>query len=114
MADHKDDVDSVCSTFSQVSFLGEEMDAQQAVDTSIKQIQDGLNSLQCGMREMLMLDEQDGSYDVMAPKYDEIETLVKSGIELWKDMLSIARQLKPKKPRAAKKDKPPSVLDSCG
>ena len=64
------------------------------------------------MRELLMLDERDESYDVINPKYEEIEGLIKGGVSLWKDMLAIARQLRPKKPKA-KKDKPNGVLDSC-
>jgi hypothetical protein len=112
--DSKDDLDSVCSSFSQVSFNGEEVSAEVAVDESIKQIQQGLNNLQVGMRELLMLDERDESYEVIQPKYEEIEALVKDGVSLWKDMLAIARQLRVPKPRATKKESQKTgVLDQC-
>jgi hypothetical protein len=96
-----DDMSSTCSTFSQISFRGDqEVDAEHAVDESIKSIQDGLNNIQVGLRNMLMSDERGDDYDLMKGMFDEIDTLVKEGVVLMKEVRGISKQLMPPKPRA--------------
>jgi hypothetical protein len=96
-----DDMSSTCSTFSQISFRGDhEVDAEQAIDESIKSIQDGLNNIQVGLRCMLMADSRDDSFADMEPLFSEIETLVKEGIGLMKEVRAVGKQLMPPKPRA--------------
>ena len=118
MSDHKDDdVSSMCSSFSMVSINGgEEVDAETAITTAIKDIQDSLNLLECYMREILMMDFHGESYEIMDAKVKEIEAHIKEGKVLWTDFQSIARQLRPPKPRSSKtpKKEQPSMLDVCG
>ena len=110
-----DDISSVCSSFSQVSFNGEEVSADQAIDESMKDIQNGTNQAHVAVRNMLTSDERGESYDIMKAQFDEIDGIVKEAIALWKSLRSIAKQLVPPKPRTTKKepDTPSSVLDSC-
>lgn len=108
------DLDSVCSSFSQVSFNGETVSADQAIDESMKDIQTGTNQAHVAVRNMLTSDERGEDYEVMKAQFDEIDGIVKEAIELWKNLRAIAKQLVPPKPRATKKDtKPTGVLDCC-
>jgi hypothetical protein len=96
-----DDISSTCSTFSQISFRGDqEVDAEQAIDESIKSIQAGLNNIQVGLRCMLMADSREDSYEDMLPMFCEIEGLVKEGVVLMKEVRMVGKQLMPPKPRA--------------
>ena len=118
MKDFDDDVSSMASTFSMVSLNGgEEVDAETAITTAIKDIQDSLNQLEVYMREILMMDFHGESYEIIDGKVKEIETHIKEGKGLWADFLSIARQLRPPKPRATKKKKENAtsdLLQTCG
>lgn len=108
------DIESLASNFSDVSFRGDLVSAEQAVDESIKDLQNGLNGVQCGMREMLVADERGEEYSIMKAKYDEIDELLKEGISLFKEMKGLAKQLVPPKPKAStKKEAATNVLDDC-
>ncbi len=110
-----DDISSLASGFSAISFRGnEEVSAEVAVDESIKSIQDGLNGCQVRLRMLLMADERGDSYSEMEPLYNEIMDLLKEFTELTKEIKSICKQIMPAKPKATKKDKPAGVLDCCG
>lgn len=109
-----DDIESLASNFSEVSFRDDLVSAEQAVDLSIKDIQDGLNNTQVALREMLQLDERGESYDLMKAKFDEIEELLKDGISLFKELRGLAKQLVPPKPRAnTAKKAATNVLEDC-
>ena len=108
------DIDSTCSQFSEVSFRGTLVDAETAVDASVKDVQDGLNSTCCLLREMLQLDERGEDYSIMKEKYDEVDSILKEGVALLKELRTIAKQLVPPKPKATKKDLTSSMLDECG
>jgi len=109
-----DDIESVASNFSEVSFRDDLVSAEQAVDLSIKDIQDGLNNTQVALREMLQLDERGEEYSIMKAKYDEIDELLKDGINLLKELRGLAKQLIPPKPRASTAKKAATnVLEEC-
>ena len=116
MSDGKsDDISSVCSSFSEVSFRGEEISAEQAVDESIRDIQNGLNQANVLMRNLLTCDERGESWEVMFPMYTDIDELIKEAIVLFRELRGLAKQITPPKPRASKTaKKEPSMLESCG
>lgn len=103
MDNKNDDISSVCSSFSTVSFNGEEMTADKAIDESMKDIQKSVNNAHVVVRNMLTSDERGEEYEIMKEQYDQVDELVKEGIALWKDLKAIAKQLLPPKPRASKK-----------
>ncbi len=113
MANYEDDLESTCSEFSIVSIGGEEVTCEKAVDDGIVDLQQALNNIQSGLREIIMLDFHGEGYEIINPKYVEIEGLIKEGGSIMKDLLSIARQLKPKKPKESKKESKPSFEESC-
>ena len=116
MDNKDDDLDSMCSSFSTVSFNGEEISADKAVDESLRDIQQATNDVHCLVRNMLTSDERSEGWEVMKPMYDEIDENVQEALSLWKELRNIAKQLLPPKPRASKASKKTeaSVLDSCG
>lgn len=110
--DSVSDVGSCASQFSSVSFRGEMQSAEEAVDESIKDLQDGLNGCQSLLRQMLMADGRGDSYEEMEPMYNDICDLFKEFITLTKEMKGLAKQLLPPKPKVAKKEVG-DVLKDC-
>ena len=104
MDEDKDDLDSLASSFSMVSFGGEEVSADVAVDQSMGDTQKSINNIHVGIRNMLTSDERGEDYEVLKGQYDEIDGLVKIAIELMRDIRAIAKQLVPPKPRAKKSE----------
>jgi len=94
-----DDISSTCSQFSQISFRGEEeVDAERAVDQSVKDIQTGLNQINVCLRNLLMCDERDDDYTGCITHANMIFEMCKDGKDLYKDIIGITKQLLPKKP----------------
>lgn len=108
-----DDLDSMASTYSQVSWNGEEMPADEAVDSSMKDIQGGINEIHIAVRNMLTSDERGEGYEVQKEQYDNILETLKESTALMKDIAKICKQLVPPKPRGQKKlDKTADMLAS--
>ena len=114
-AKYDDDVSSMCSSFSMVSLAnGEEVSADQALDESLREIQQATNNVHGMVRCMLTSDERGEDYIILKEQFDEVDSCVKDAVLLWKDLKMIAKQLVPPRPRASKKKAAePSVLESC-
>lgn len=85
---------------SDVSYQGETVSAEKAIDESIKDLQDGLNSIHNMARRLLMADIRGDSYQDMFPLYKILFELVKEDVTLLKDFQKIIKQLLPTpKPR---------------
>jgi hypothetical protein len=95
------DIDSVCSNISDmsVSYCGEEMDAEQFVDTAFKELQTALNNLHCVTRNLMMCEDRGDSYDDAKQLFDEIQETVKDGISVFKEILKTNKQFMPPKPK---------------
>jgi len=95
------DMVSQCSTaFTTLTFHGEEdIDAEGAIDESIKQIQTGLNQINVNMRNMLMSSERGDTYSEMYQDFDSTNEIVKDFKDLCADIKSINKQLMVKKPK---------------
>lgn len=96
-----DDMSSMCSSFSQVSFNGESVPADQAIDESMKSIQTGLNNTHVLVRNMLTSDERDEGYEVIKPMYDELASFIDEGVSLLRELKKIGKQMVPKPPKGA-------------
>jgi len=83
-----------------VSFRGEEdVNAELAIDMAVKDLQTGLNGINVAFRNLLMADEREDSYEEMYPHHFAITDIVSDFKSLVKDILSINKQLMPKKPK---------------
>ena len=93
-------MDSVCSNFSTISLAdGKEINVDQAIDTSFKDLQDGFNALHSTNRLFIMADSRDEPYEQMRPIHLEILELLAEVGEIVKEIKSINKQIMPKKPR---------------
>jgi hypothetical protein len=99
MTTSQTEINSVASSFSQISMHGETVDAEAAVDDSVKKIQEALNEINVCLRNLLMEDERSGEYEHMIDHANHIKELCSDGVHLYKDILSITKQLLPKKPK---------------
>lgn len=116
--DAKDELDSVCSQLSTVSFRGdEEVDVDQYIDTAFADLQNAVNNLHCATRNLSMCEDRNDSWEECKKLYDEVQDTVKDGIAVFKEIASVNKQMiayaKPK--RSTKKDakQPTGVLDAC-
>jgi len=78
---------------------GEEVDADQAIQDSCTDLQNGYNYIANISRELLMCDVRNDAFDQAYPFYKMLEGLIKENIVLLKDFLKIMKQLLPSKPR---------------
>ena len=85
---------SQCSNASSmVSFRGEEIDLEQALDENIRELQRFLNSLQCALRQINMGNEQDLSYADALKESDHVEDCIDDMQYLFQELRDIAHQL---------------------
>ena len=94
-----DMLSNISSTSTMLSFQGESVDAEKAVDSAISQIQQGLNEVNVQMRNMLAGDEREDEYEDIIPYANNINTIAREFKDLIKEILSITKQLTPKKPK---------------
>ena len=97
--DSKHEINSVCSSFSMVSINGQEMDAEQAVDQSMKELQEGLNNVHVQLRRLLMCDERGDPYQEVKPRCVKADDCIKDVVDIAKDIKGLIKQLCPKKPK---------------
>ena len=76
-----------------VSYCGQEVPLEVAVDSIFKELQTFLNTLQCSLRSLAMLTEQDGNYPEAVQYSDEIEDGIDGMQHLFKDLKDITSQV---------------------
>ena len=85
---------SQCSNASSmVSYRGEEIDLEQALDENIRELQCFLNSLQCSLRQINMGNEQDLEYADALKESDNVEDAIDDMQYLFQELRDIAHQL---------------------
>lgn len=98
-----DDISSISSTLSTVSFRGEETDVGTYIDSVFADIQQGVNDLHSTTRALSFAEDRGDSYDEAKVIYDQIADLVKDGCALFREVATVNKQFLPAKPRAPKK-----------
>jgi hypothetical protein len=98
------DNDSICSAMSDVSisYNGEEMELDDAIDHIFKELQTHINQTHCTIREITQWDLRNESYDEVKVYFDEMVTHIKEGSALFKDLIGCIKQILPPKPKALK------------
>ncbi len=76
-----------------VSYRGEEIDLEQALDENIRELQCFLNSLQCSLRQINMGNEQDLEYALALKESDHVEDCIDDMQYLFQELRDIAHQL---------------------
>ena len=85
---------SQCSNASSmVSFRGEEIDLEQALDSNIRELQRFLNSLQCSLRQINAGYEQDLEYADALKEADNCEECIDDMQYLFQELRDICYQL---------------------
>ena len=84
---------SSCMSEISVSYCGQEVPLEVAVDSIFKELQTFLNTLQCSLRSLAMLTEQDGNYPEAVQYSDEIEDGIDGMQHLFKDLKDITSQV---------------------
>jgi transcriptional regulator of heat shock response len=114
----KDDLSSVCSQLSTVSFRDQEdVDVDVFIDTAFGELQQAVNNLHSATRNLSMCEDRNDSWEECKNLFDEVQSNVKEGVAVFKEIATVNKQFivyaKPK--RGTKKDaKPNGVLDACG
>lgn len=85
---------SICSTTSTiVSFRGEEMEVEQALDSLVKDVQSHLNDCQAALRNLAMSDDRGDSYCEAAEIAHDIAEGVGALQKLFKELTTMAKQV---------------------
>jgi hypothetical protein len=85
---------SQCSTSSSmVSYRGEEIELETALDENIRELQRFLNSLQCALRQINMGNEQDLEYADALKESDHVEECIDDMQYLFQELRDISHQL---------------------
>ena len=86
---------SVCSAMStmSVSFRGEEVELEKAVDKVFLDLQQNLNCSHSDMRSILMSDEQDAEYSTVVDLCLHIHNNIDGMVVLFKDLQSLLKQV---------------------
>ena len=96
-----DDISSISSTLSNVSFRGEDMDCNAFIDIAFSDAQDALNLLHSSTRALSYAEDRGDSYDEIKASYDELTEVAKDGIKILREIMAVNKQFLPPKPRAA-------------
>ena len=97
------DCDSTMSVSSQsVSFFGEDIDVEVALDKIITQIQSFINDTHVNVRQLIVIPEQDNNYMLALEHYLAIITDIDGMGELFKELKSVAKQILGKPPNELK------------
>ena len=104
---------SVCSAISDlsVSYYGEEMGLEEALDDCFKKIQTFVKDCHCSERTLAMLPEQDGDYMVALDQYHSIIESIDGMTDLMKELKSIAKEVLGKPPTEIKEEVKAKVLE---
>ena len=88
------DISSVSSAMSDmsVSFQGAEVPLEQALDECFVQLQQYVNGIHCGVREFVMMGDQDNDYLVELDKMLEVSDAIDDIATLFKELKSVLKQ----------------------
>ena len=86
---------SQCSNMSvmSVSYNGEEVSLETALDDVFQKLQMTLNSMQCSVRTLAMLTDQDADFQEAVKYGDEIEDFIDNMFWLFKDLKNVNSQI---------------------
>ena len=90
---------SSCYSEVSVSVNGEECLLEEAVDDIFKQIQDHINLMHEQLRQLCMCEDRGEDYTESLAYYTELVSHIKDGCIVFKQIIPIAKQLLPKKPK---------------
>ena len=76
-----------------VSFRGEELELEQALDKLYRDIQENLNISQCSVRQLAVIPEQDDDFLEAAKVYLDIEGYVEMLLKLFKELRAVSKQV---------------------
>ena len=93
-----DDSSSICSAMSDVSisYNGEEMELDEAIDHIFKELQTHINQTHCNIREITQWDLRGEDYDEVKVYFDDMVSHIKEGSALFKDLIGVIKQIMPK------------------
>ena len=97
---------SVCSNFSEmsISFRGEEVDINTAMDELFKDIQSCVNDCNGFTRQMLMLGEQDNDFIEASKLHLSCQDSAKIMVGLFKELVAVMLKVRGKIPPELKEE----------
>jgi hypothetical protein len=88
-----------------VSCFGEnEMDFEEAVNKVFAELQTFVNDLQCGVRTLAMVEEQDSDYMRALGIWHELDSNISGALGLFTELRSIAKQVLGRPPKDMKEE----------
>lgn len=87
-----------------VSYYGEEMDLESAIDDAFRELQTHMNSTQQYLRSLAMLCDQDGDYKECLALNDHIEDSIDGVNDLFNELRKIVGQISLKPQDAEEKE----------
>jgi hypothetical protein len=96
------DTSSICSAMSDVSisYNGEEMDLDDAIDHIFKELQVHINQTHVEIREICQWNLRGEDYEETKVYFDNMVTHITEGCALFKDLTKVIKQIMPPKPKA--------------
>lgn len=97
---------SVSSNMSHqsVSYYGEEMDVEEAIDTTFIKCQQFLNDIQMNMRGLAMTGDQDDDYLVALEIHHKVVSDIDGLARLFRELKSVSKQILGTCPKEMKSD----------
>ena len=89
---------SVMSEIS-VSYNGEEMPLEDAIDDVFKQIQGHINQIHIELRNLCLADDRNEDYFECLKYHESLTEHVNEGCSMFKSVIKISKQLLPTKPK---------------
>lgn len=83
---------SICSNATTVSWRGEEIEIDVAIDELFRELQSNLNNTQCSLRELSMSEERADTYMEAAQHYFAIDDYVDVLLDLFTELKGVSRQ----------------------
>ena len=98
------DTSSICSAMSDVSisYNGEEMDLDDAVDHIFKELQTHINQTHVEIREICQWYLRGEDYEETKVYFDNMVSHITEGCALFKDLTKVIKQIMPPKPKPLK------------
>ena len=94
-----------------VSYYGHEMDFDSMCDICFRDLQSHMNDIHCKVRELSMIEEQDGDFMVAVDCYLQIQNGIDGISSLLKELKSVSKQVLGKCP-ADLKEQVKSKMDA--
>ena len=85
-----------------VSYFGEEVNLETALDSIFKQIQTFMNDTHCAVRTMAAVEDQDNDYMRALDLYHDITASIDDLLDLLKELKKISREVLGKPPSEIK------------